>query len=201
MTDRILSGRLGVPLWEMQRGRIDDNKMSGFGRVIDQIDNLSLFIDDDHDTTLANLRAKALAHQLEHGLDVLFIDYLQLIEPPRSQSGNSNLREQVSAVSRGLKKLARELRVPVIAGCQLSRAVENRTPPIPQLSDLRESGTIEQDADGVLLLYREGYYHEDTDNPDLTTVFIRKNRQGPVGSADLTFQKERMLFVPVDRSR
>ena len=126
LADRIVSGRLGVSMWDMQKGAISDEKMGQYGHVIDDIAALPLHIDDDPDASLTNLRAKALTHQLEHGLDAVFVDYLQLIEPPQRVGKNANRTEQVSAISRDLKKLARELKAPVIAGCQLSRAVENR---------------------------------------------------------------------------
>ena len=200
LADRIIAGRLGVSMWEMQRGAISDEKMLRYGKVVDEIASMPLFIDDDPDTSLTNLRAKALSHQLEHGLDAIFVDYLQLIEPPQRVGRSANRTEQVSAISRDLKKLARELKVPVFAGCQLSRAVESRSPPVPLLSDLRESGTIEQDSDAVLMLYREGYYHEDCESPNLTSVYVRKNRQGPTGIADLSFDQGTMTFLPVDRS-
>lgn len=199
LAHRIVAGALSLSPWEMQRGRITDDKMREYGQVVDQLETYPLFIDDDPDSSLANIRATALRHQLEHGLDALFVDYLQLIEPPARISRNANRTEQVSAISRDLKRLARELKTPVIAGCQLSRATENRPQNIPQLADLRESGTIEQDADNVLMLWREGYYHEDCENPDVTTVFVRKNRQGPTGAAELVFQQDTMTFSSLDR--
>ncbi len=199
LSDRLASGRLGLSMWKMQRGEITDAEMHQFGKVVDEFHKFSLHIDDDPNSSMANIRAKALRHQLEHGLDVLFIDYLQLISPPSSVPRNANRTEVVSAISRDLKVLARELNVPVIVGCQLSRQTENRPKSIPQLSDLRDSGTIEQDADNVLQLWREGYYEPDCEDPDVTTIFIRKNRQGQVGEAELMFLKETTTFVPVDR--
>lgn len=199
LADRIVAGDLGLSMWEMQRGKISDDQMRSFGKVVDEQDDLPLYIDDDSDSSLTNIRAKALRHQLEFGIDAVFVDYLQLIEPPTRVNKSANRTEQVSAISRDLKRLARELKVPVIAGCQLSRATENRPQNIPQLADLRESGTIEQDADVVLMLWREGYYNEDCENPDLTTLFVRKNRQGPTGTAELVFNKEVMQFSPLQR--
>jgi replicative DNA helicase len=199
LADRIVAGDLGLSMWQMQRGLISDEQMRSFGRVVDEQDQLPLYVDDDPDSSLTNIRARALRHQLEVGVDAIFVDYLQLIEPPARVGKNANRTEQVSAISRELKRLARELKVPIIAGCQLSRAAENRPQNIPQLADLRESGTIEQDADVVLMLWREGYYNEDCEQPDLTTVFIRKNRQGPTGAAELMFNKELMRFAPLQR--
>jgi replicative DNA helicase len=199
LADRIVASDLGLSMWDMQRGKISDEQMRSFGKVVDDQDELPLYIDDDSDSSLTNIRAKALRHQLEFGLDAVFVDYLQLIEPPQRVNKSANRTEQVSAISRDLKRLARELKVPVIAGCQLSRATESRPQNIPQLADLRESGTIEQDADIVLMLWREGYYNEDCEQPDMTTLFVRKNRQGPTGTAELIFNKEVMRFSPLQR--
>ncbi len=201
LTDRMNSAALGISMWDMQRGNISDEKMREYGQVVDAINELPLYLDDAYDSSLTTIRAKALAHQLEYGLDALFVDYLQLIQPPGKSGSYSNRVQEVSAISRELKRMAVELRIPIIAGCQLSRAVELRSPPIPKLSDMRESGTIEQDAENVLMLYRESEYNEDCENPNVTTVYIRKNRQGPTGSADLSFEKEKMVFRPVDRQR
>src|SRR5256885_8977592 len=133
-------------------------------------------MDDDQDTTIATLRSKPRRQQMEHGLDLLVIDYLQLIEVTDRAAGE-NRTQQVSHISRSLKNLARELGAPIIALSQLSRATEQRNPPIPILSDLRDSGTIEQDADIVLMLYRQDMYHGDFDNPGQTEVFVRRNRK------------------------
>jgi replicative DNA helicase len=122
-----------------------------------------------------------------------------LIEIPKGMAARENRVQEISVISRGLKQLARELSVPIIALSQLNRAVENAPQCIPQLSHLRESGSIEQDAHNVLMLWREGYYNEHAESPDLTTVFIRKNRQGPVGTAELVFDKELMRFTPLQR--
>ncbi len=199
ISDRITASLLGVSTWQMQKGDMTDEQVGQLGAVIDTVSDLPLFIDDDPDSTISNIRAKAIRHQLEHGLDLLIVDYLQLIEPPPGKSRENRVQE-VSAISRGLKKLAKELHAPVIALSQLSRAVENRPKCIPHLADLRDSGTIEQDADNVLMLWREGYYEEDCDQPDRTTVFIRKNRQGPTAAPELVFDQEKMSFSPLDRS-
>lgn len=134
---------------------------------------------------------------MQHGLELLIIDYLQLIEVTDRASGE-NRTQQVSHISRSLKNLARELNCPILALSQLSRSVEQRSPPIPVLSDLRESGSIEQDADSVLMLYRQGAYNEDCEHPYLTDVYVRKNRHGPTGRVDLHFDAARMSFTSVD---
>jgi len=198
ISDRITASLLGLSTWQMQKGDISDEQVGQLG-TIDQVSDLPLFIDDDPDSTISNIRAKAIRHQLEYGLDLLIVDYLQLIEPPPGKSRENRVQE-VSAISRGLKKLAKELHAPVIALSQLNRAVENCPKCIPHLADLRDSGTIEQDADNVMMLWREGYYEEDCDQPDRTTVFIRKNRQGPTAAPELVFDKQLMTFSPLDQS-
>lgn len=157
-----------------------------------------LFLDDDPDTTISNLRSKARRQQIEHGLDLLIIDYLQLIEVTDRAAGE-NRTQQVSHISRSLKNLARELGTPVIALSQLSRSTEQRNPPIPILSDLRDSGGIEQDSDIVLMLYRQEMYNEDCDNPGETDVYVRKNRNGPTGRVSLFFDKAKMSFRDMRR--
>lgn len=135
---------------------------------------------------------------MEHGLDLLVIDYLQLIEVT-DRSAGENRTQQVGHISRSLKNLARELACPIIALSQLSRSVEQRNPPIPVLSDLRESGSIEQDADIVLMLYRQSMYDEDCAEPQVTDVYIRKNRHGPTGRVSLYFDKHTMSFRDLAR--
>ena len=137
---------------------------------------------------------------MEHGLDLIIVDYLQLMSTgvPAYQA---NRVQEISEISRSLKALGRELHVPVIAISQLSRAVELRNPKIPQLSDLRDSGAIEQDADIVLMLYRKDYYEENLseDEMGITEVFVRKHRNGPIGKAELRFDKTQMRFYDIDR--
>jgi replicative DNA helicase len=197
--DRITASSIGVPTWKIEKGDITDDEVRQLGLVIDGFAEWPLYVDDDPDTTLSNLRAKAIRHQLENGLDLVIVDYLQLIEIPKGMAARENRVQEISVITRGLKQLARELSIPVIALSQLNRAVEQAPQSIPQLSHLRESGSIEQDAHNVLMLWREGYYNEDCEKPELTTVFIRKNRQGPVGTAELVFNKELMRFSPLQR--
>jgi replicative DNA helicase len=199
VSDRITASNLGVPTWKIEKGDITDEQVRQIGVVVDGFGDFQLYLDDDPDTTLSNLRAKAIRHQLEHGLDLVIVDYLQLVEVPKGMAVRENRVQEISIISRGLKQLARELSVPLIALSQLNRQVESAPQAIPQLSHLRESGSIEQDAHNVLMLWREGYYNDDCENPDLTTVFIRKNRQGPVGPAELVFNKELMRFSPLQR--
>ena len=201
LADRITAAGLGVSTWKLEKGDVTDEQITSLGEVIDGLQDFQFYIDDDHDTTLSNLRSKAIAHKLQHGLDLLVVDYLQLVEVPREARHRENRVQEISMISRGLKQLARQLDVPVIALSQLNRAVESAPQAIPHLSHLRESGSIEQDAHNVLMLWREGYYNEECEHPNLVTVFIRKNRQGPDGAAELVFDRELMTFAALDRSR
>jgi len=150
-----------------------------------------LYVDDDPDTTLSNLRAKAIRHQLENGLDLLIVDYLQLM----AGRGRIESRQQeVSQISRDLKGLAKELDIPVVALSQLSRAPEQRSEHKPQLSDLRESGAIEQDSDVVCFIYREELYNPTDENQGTAELIIGKQRNGPIGSVPLAFLKEFTRF-------
>ena len=152
-----------------------------------------IFIDDRGALTVPELKSKLRKLKIEKGwLDIVIIDYLQLMH---GTSYAGNRVQEISDISRSLKELARELEVPIMALSQLSRAVEQRVDKKPQLSDLRESGAIEQDADAVLMLHREDYYDPDTDKKGATDVCIRKNRNGAVGEVELHFQKEIMRFT------
>ncbi len=142
------------------------------------------------------MRTKARRLQSEHDLGLLVIDYLQLMSG-RNANGENRVQE-ISEISRGLKGLARELNVPVIALSQLSRSVEMRNPKIPQLSDLRESGSIEQDADVVMFIYREDYYEKDSERKNMADILIRKHRNGPTGDIQLYFMPEQMQFRSID---
>ena len=144
------------------------------------------------------LRSKARRLKAEHGLSLIVIDYLQLMQGRTSKSGD-NRQQEISEISRSLKALARELDVPVIALSQLSRSVESRQIKRPMLSDLRESGSLEQDADIVMFLYREDYYDPETENKNITEVIIAKHRNGPVDTVDLTFLKQFTKFGNLSR--
>lgn len=164
------------------------------GSAIERLWNANLYLDDSPVGNLIEIKSKARRLKMEKGLDLIVIDYLQLMG-----GGNpTNRVQEVSEISRGIKALARELDVPVIALSQLSRGVESRTNKEPMLSDLRESGSIEQDADIVMMLYREEYYDEFAQNKDTTNLFIRKNRNGPVGQIDLRFEKQHQKFYEID---
>ena len=194
LADRIIAAKLDVEASTLKRGLLSDETFGRMGEVIDSLEQERIFIDDDPDTTLANLRSKARRQQMEHGLDLLIIDYLTLIDVT-DRAANENQTQRITHISRSLKTLARELSCPIIALSQMNRMCENRNPPIPVLSDLRDSGSIEQDADSVLMLYRDDYYNEDSDRPGSVDLYLRKNRHGETGRVALHFDKKKMSFT------
>ncbi len=199
LVDRLFASMLGVDSWKLQRGKLDDSDFQNMGPIMDELNKANIFIDDTSASSMPEFRTKARRLQMEHGLDLLVVDYLQLMSTG-NQSYAGNRVQEISEISRSIKQIARELRIPILALSQLSRAVESRPDKTPQLSDLRESGSIEQDADIVLMMYRKDYYEEDTDNPGLTDVFIRKHRNGPIGRVELMFKKEQIRFYDVDKA-
>jgi replicative DNA helicase len=192
LMDRILSMQVGVGLWDLRMGRISDEVFTRLSDAMGVLSEAKLFIDDTPGINIMEMRAKARKLKNEHGLDLLIIDYLQLMEG-RSKE---NRVQEVSEISRFLKSLARELDVPVVALSQLSRAVEQRGDGTPQLSDLRESGSIEQDADVVLFLSKMGGEDENSQNRKL---IVSKHRNGPTGEEELFFVKEQARFREIDR--
>jgi replicative DNA helicase len=199
LVDRLFASMLGVDSWKLQRGKLDDSDFQNMGPIMDELSKANIFIDDSVASSLPELRAKARRLQMEHGLDLIVIDYLQLMSTGNDHYVGNRVQE-ISEISRSLKQIGRELRVPILALSQLSRAVESRPGNIPQLSDLRDSGSIEQDADVVLMMYREDYYEEDSDRPGLTDIYVRKHRNGPTGRVELMFKREQMRFYDVDKS-
>ncbi len=197
LIDRMLSDVSGVDSWNIRTGNLSDEDFAKLSEASGEMAEAPIYIDDTPGLTVLEIRTKArrAAHQAPLGLIV--IDYLQLIQGSAATQGNRV--QEVSEISRGLKLLARELNVPVIALSQLSRTVESRTPQIPQLADLRESGSIEQDADIVMFIYREAYYNPDTDRENITDLIIAKHRNGPVGRVELYFHPERLRFMSLDK--
>ncbi len=193
LIDRMLSSESGIDSWKLRTGNLEDKDFEKLNSAMGVLAEAPLFIDDSAMTNALEMRTKARRLQSEHGLGLIIIDYLQLMSGGKS-SGSDNRVNEISEISRSLKGLARELDVPVIALSQLSRAVESRHPQIPQLSDLRESGSIEQDADVVMFVYREEYYNKETERQHITDLLIRKHRNGPVGDVELFFSAEHMLF-------
>lgn len=199
LVDRMFCSLLMVDSWKLQKGKLDDEDFARIGGVMDELSKANIFIDDTVGGSLVELRSKARRLKMEHGVDMILVDYLQLMS--HSGIAFANRVQEISEISRALKSLGRELHVPIIAISQLSRAVEQRPDKHPQLSDLRESGAIEQDADVVMMLYREDYYDPDTDRQGITDILIRKNRNGPVGRVELMFKKEQMRFYDIEKSR
>lgn len=197
LIDRLLAAESGINSWKLRNGRLEDNDFPKINDAMAVLSEAPIYIDDSATTNILEMRTKARRLQTEHDLGLIIIDYLQLISGRKS--GGDNRVQEVSEISRGLKALARELNVPVLALSQLSRSVESRTPPVPQLSDLRESGSIEQDADVVMFIYREDYYQrENSEQPGMAQVLIQKHRNGPTGVAELYFQPEQTLFRDID---
>ncbi len=201
LVERMFSALLGVDSWKIKSGKLSEEDFMRIGTVMDDLYSMKIFIDDSVGNSITELRSKARRLQMEHGLDLIIVDYLQLMTVNGNNSSMTNRVNEISEISRSLKSLARELRIPIMALSQLSRAVELRPVKIPQLSDLRESGAIEQDADVVLMMYREDYYEEDTDRAGITDIFIRKHRSGPVGRVELAFKKEQMKFFSLEKAR
>ncbi len=198
LVDRMLSDASGVDSWNIRTGNLSDEDFSKLSEAMGEMAEAPIFIDDQPGLSVLEMRTKARRINHEQPLGLIIIDYLQLMQG--SGKDNGNRVQEVSEISRGLKLIARELNVPLIALSQLSRTVEQRSPQIPQLSDLRESGSIEQDADIVSFIYRPGYY--EPDNPEvenITDLIIAKHRNGPVGKVQLYFHPERLRFMSLDR--
>ncbi len=198
LVQRMLCSEGGI---DAQRLRIGELEEKDWTRLISAADRLAaapIFIDDTAGITVMELRSKARRLKAEHGLSLIVIDYLQLMQG-RASKNSDNRQQEISEISRSLKALARELNVPVIALSQLSRSVESRQVKKPMLSDLRESGSLEQDADIVMFLYREDYYDPETENKNITDLIIAKHRNGPVDTVQLFFHKQFTKFADLSR--
>ncbi|MEX1014568.1 MAG: replicative DNA helicase [Candidatus Paceibacterota bacterium] len=196
--DRMIATQSQIPLWRLRTGKIhDETEFALIQKALDELSDIPLFIEDTPSPNILHVRSMARKLQIEHGLDLLVIDYIQLIRP--RNSSNSSVQE-VTEISRGLKSLARELNVPVLALSQLSRAVDQREVKIPRLSDLRESGSLEQDADVVMFLYRKdrGTLDIAEEDKNIVEVIIQKHRNGPLGTARLHFDQEKVTFRNID---
>ncbi len=198
IVDRMLADASGIDSWNIRTGNLKDDDFARLTEAMGEMAEIDLFIDDTPGMSVLQMRTRARRAVHDHGIGLIIIDYLQLMQGT-SKRGNDNRVQEISEISRGLKLMARELNVPVIALSQLSRTVESRTPPIPQLSDLRESGSIEQDADIVMFIYREAYYNEDTERQNITDLIIAKHRNGPTGKIELYFHPERLKFVSLKK--
>ncbi len=198
LVDRMLADASGVDAWNIRTGNLSDDDFSKISEAMGELAEAPIFIDDTPGMTVLEMRTKARRAMHEQPLGLIIIDYLQLMQSNGNNDFNNRV-QAVSEISRGLKLIARELNVPVIALSQLSRSVESRSPQIPQLADLRESGSIEQDADIVMFIYREAYYNPETERENITDLIIAKHRNGPTGKVELYFHPERLKFVSLDR--
>jgi replicative DNA helicase len=196
LAHRFIASRARLSSDELRKGRVKSDRWPKVLRAVEQLARAPLFIDDSSDISVLEIRAKARRLKARHGLGLVIVDYLQLVRPDTTADSRV---EQVGRISRGLKILARELEVPVIAVSQLSRAVESRNPPIPMLSDLRESGQVEQDADLVMFIYRDEYYNAESERPGEADVIIAKHRNGPIGEVTLTFLPKYPRFANLYR--
>jgi primary replicative DNA helicase (EC 3.6.1.-) len=181
---RMLASIGSVPLANLRSGRISDEDWVRVTSATAQLSEAKIFIDETPALSPMELRARARRVKREHGLDLIVVDYLQLMQVPGNKE---NRATEIAEISRGLKVLAKELQVPVIALSQLNRSVEQRTDKKPVMSDLRESGAIEQDADLIMMIYREEVYNHDTPRKGIADIIITKQRNGPIGEVELTF--------------
>ena len=199
LVDRLLSMESGVDAWALRTGNLTDQDFEKIGQAMGTLSEAKISIDDTPGVSVSDMRTKARREAHQNGLGLIIVDYLQLMSGGAKFSGSDNRVQEISEISRGLKGIARELNVPVIALSQLSRSVENRTPQIPQLADLRESGSIEQDADVVAFIYREDYYNPETENKGIATILIKKHRNGATDNIDLFFDRDKQRFRTLDR--
>jgi len=196
LVDRLLVSQADIDAWRLKTGKLSDDDFTKLSEAMGELAEAPLFIDDTPGITLMEMRTKARRLQMEYGVKLIIIDYLQLADPGRRYD---NRVQEVSIISQGFKNLARELRVPVLACSQLSRAVEARGTRIPELSDLRESGSIEQDADVVMFLYREEADQNQWGQQIPTKLRIAKHRNGPLAEINLMFRGDRIRFYSVER--
>ncbi len=194
LVERMFCSLIGIDSWKLRTGQLSDDDFSRIGDAMDELAQMQLYIDDTPGASVIELRTKARRLQSEVGLDLIIVDYIQLMR------GNNPMNRvaEMSDISRSLKLVARELNVPLVALSQLNRAVETRDSKIPNLSDLRESGSIEQDADVVMFIYRDDYYNEDSQRPGETDLLIKKHRNGPTGKVVLMFDKQKQQFRTID---
>lgn len=199
LVDRLICANGSIDLWKYRTGKLSDhgenNEFAKINQAIDVLSKAPIFIDDSSASNIMQMRTMARRLQSEQGLGLLIIDYLQLMQGSNSE----NRTQEISEISRSLKTLARELNIPILAISQLSRAVEQRTDQIPKLSDLRESGSIEQDSDVVLFIYREDRVKQNSDQPNIADIIIAKHRNGPVGRTQLYFNEDYASFRSLEK--
>ena len=193
---RLLSLASGIEATTIRRGVYTDVEVRRIGFAIDALADTAIYVDDEHDLTITQIRDRARRLHERVPLDLVIVDHLQLIRAAGNPD-RQNRVEQLTEITRQLKNMARELRAPVLALSQLSRAVENRPSKIPELRDLRESGSSEQDADIVAFLYRDAYYHQESERQGITDVIVAKHRNGPTGKLELIFDEKTMRFLDI----
>ena len=200
IVDRMISDVSGVDNWKIRTGNVTDEDFGRIGDALGEMDSIPLYLDDSSTMTILELRNKARRAAHDHDIGMIIVDYLQLLQGTDRYAGNRV--QEVTEISRGLKQLARELEIPVVALAQLSRSVTGRDDPRPVLSDLRESGSIEQDADLVMFLHRPDYYNqgkEGYEETHITQLIIAKHRHGPIGTIELYFHPELLRFMSLDK--
>jgi replicative DNA helicase len=191
LVQRLISQETGINSQRMRQGKLEDEEWNLFAQAVEVLGDTHVYLDDTPAITPTQMRAKCRRLHMEFGLDMIVVDYLQLMQ---GESRNENRVQEVSYISRNLKVLARELNVPVLAAAQLSRAVEQRADKRPVLSDLRESGSLEQDADIVMFIYRPELYEEDSLKKNIAEIMVSKHRNGPTGSVELIFRDSLARF-------
>ncbi len=200
LMQRLVSTETEIDSQKLRLGRLNDKEYDRFIESMGKLSELPIYMDDTPALSVLQLRTKCRRLYREHGLDLIVIDYLQLMTSGDTMRRNDNRVQEISYISRGLKELARELNVPVVAGAQLSRAVEQRVDKRPLLSDLRESGSIEQDADVVMFIYRDDVYNDPSEYPNQADIIVAKHRNGPTGTVALYFQKHLTKFIDMPKS-
>jgi replicative DNA helicase len=195
LVQRLVSAETGIDSQRIRLGDIKEDEWATFLQATNLLSNTHIFIDDTPAISALELRTKARRLHAEHGLDLLIVDYLQLM---RGDNRSENRQQEISFISRSIKALARELNIPILALSQLSRQVESRHDKRPMLSDLRESGSIEQDADVVLFIYRDDMYNPDTEFPNIAEIIVSKHRSGPTGIFSVYFKKNLAQFVDLE---
>ena len=202
LTNRLLSMSTSIDSHRLQMGQLHEDEWPILMEAANELSQVPIYIDDTPGASVTAIRTKARRMHAEHGLDLIVIDYLQLMMGNSSKGKQAENRQQeITQISMAIKNLARELDIPIIALSQLSRAVEQRADKRPMLSDLRESGSIEQDSDVVMFIYREDYYDEDTEKQNIADIIVAKHRHGSTGTVSLFFRKELTQFVNLEVTR
>jgi len=201
LTNRLLSMSTSIDSHRLQMGQLHEEEWPILMEAANELSQVPIYIDDTPGASVTAIRTKARRMHAEHGLDLIVIDYLQLMMSSGKGKQQENRQQEITQISMAIKNLARELDIPIVALSQLSRAVEQRADKRPMLSDLRESGSIEQDSDVVMFIYREDYYDEDTEKQNIADIIVAKHRHGSTGTVSLFFRKELTQFVNLEVTR